>query len=100
MMDHIVMLAAPVSPARNRQSQRSSPRISRRTSVWSRRRSACRREAARARAAAAKLEDGRQKEKGHILSMRAEDNDDLLAHKAAQQAIMLMKQEVLNMAFN
>jgi hypothetical protein len=58
-----------------------------------------RREAVRARAAIAKLEEERLKENDRIISQRQHANGELPAQKAAQQAIMMMKQEALNVAF-
>jgi hypothetical protein len=52
------------------------------------------RDATRAPAVAAKLEDKRQRENNRILAARAEINDDMLAKKTAMHPIMMMKQEV------
>jgi hypothetical protein len=58
-----------------------------------------RREAAKARKAAVKLEEEWLRTNDRIITQRQHANGKLLAHKAAQQAIMMMKQEALNVAF-
>jgi hypothetical protein len=58
-----------------------------------------RREAAKARKAAAKLKEERLRTNGCIITERHHANGELLAHKAAQQAVMMMKLEALNVAF-
>jgi hypothetical protein len=55
-----------------------------------------RREVVRARAASAKLEEERHKANEHIIATHAEANGDMLAQKAAQQIVMMMKKKALN----
>jgi predicted nucleic acid-binding Zn-ribbon protein len=59
---------------------------------------ACRREIAKAQNAAAKLEEEQLGTSGRIIAHRQHANDEQLAHKATQQAIMMMQQETLNVA--
>jgi hypothetical protein len=59
-----------------------------------------RREVVRARAASAKLEEERHKANEHIIATHAEANGDMLAQKAAQQIVMMMKKKALNVAFD
>jgi hypothetical protein len=50
--------------------------------------------------AAAKLEDGRLKANDCIIAQRQHASGELLAHKAAQHAAMMMKHEALNVEFD